>query len=270
VFADRQEDDWGNPVEAKEFIGDSVSNNLGGSQMFTKEILGFSDFLAQSTRTLDEVSEFLTVVTFSFLAPRAIYIGEIANDGYIDLRSTYGFDEASVARWSRIPMTVDIPLTQCISKNECVLIPNPKEFFKSYPDLKELGNIDTNWKTSLAVPVQRRGAYYLVLHGEPILSDEFEHLLRSVGNLILINLRGMRPQSNPPYSKSIKATGLTARQELIYNLLVHGYTNPEIAKEIGYSESLVRQETIAIYAFLGVSGRKELIRKDGAKISESV
>jgi DNA-binding CsgD family transcriptional regulator len=231
-------------------------------------MLRLSDYLAQSRRTLDELCEFLTVVTFSFLSPRALYIGEIANDGYIDLRSSFGFDEFSVARWSRIPMTVKIPLTESISNDECVLVPNPKVFLKNYPDLKDLGEIDTDWKTSLAVPIQRRGAYFLVLHGEPEMGPEFEHLLRSVGNLILMNLREFQPSQEKSAVKVSSATKLTARQVLIHNLLLHGYTNPEIAREIGYSESLVRQETIAIYAFLGVSGRKELIRNDGAKVSD--
>jgi DNA-binding NarL/FixJ family response regulator len=44
------------------------------------------------------------------------------------------------------------------------------------------------------------------------------------------------------------------------NLLAKGFTNAQIAQEIGYSESLVRQETIAIYAALRVSGRREHIK----------
>ena len=265
----RQDAGWGTPVSSEGFIGDSVENNLGGSQMFTKEILGLSDYLAQTRRTLNELCEFLTVVTFSFLSPRALYIGEIANDGFIDLRSTFGFDEFSVARWSRIPITVNIPLTESITKNQCILVSSPKEFLKNYPDLKDLGEIDTDWKTSLAVPLQTRGAFYLVLHGEPQMGPEFEHLLRSVGNLILIHLREVQPFEARSAVKISLPTILTGRQVLIHNLLIHGYTNPEIAKEIGYSESLVRQETIAIYAFLGVSGRKELIRNDAAKVTET-
>jgi DNA-binding NarL/FixJ family response regulator len=35
-------------------------------------------------------------------------------------------------------------------------------------------------------------------------------------------------------------------------------TNAQIAHEIGYSESLIRQETVVIYRKLGVSGRKEI------------
>jgi DNA-binding NarL/FixJ family response regulator len=101
------------------------------------------------------------------------------------------------------------------------------------------------------------------------MSEEFEHLLRSVGNLILIHIRELRPEQTKASLRSSSVTKLTARQELIHNLLIHGYTNPEIAKDIGYSESLVRQETIAIYAFLGVSGRKELIRDDAVRVTES-
>jgi DNA-binding NarL/FixJ family response regulator len=62
---------------------------------------------------------------------------------------------------------------------------------------------------------------------------------------------------------------LTSRQELIRDLLVKGFSNPYIAQEIGYSESLVRQETIIIYATMRVSGRKELmnlLESQGAKL----
>ena len=39
----------------------------------------------------------------------------------------------------------------------------------------------------------------------------------------------------------------------------NGYTNIAIANEIGYSESLVKQETMAIFSILNISGRKELL-----------
>jgi len=52
---------------------------------------------------------------------------------------------------------------------------------------------------------------------------------------------------------------LTGRQLTIKSLIEKGFTNPAIADQIGYSESLVRQETMAIYAMLGIAGRKALI-----------
>jgi DNA-binding NarL/FixJ family response regulator len=46
---------------------------------------------------------------------------------------------------------------------------------------------------------------------------------------------------------------------LIKKLMENGYTNIAIANEIGYSESLVKQETMAVFSILKVSGRKELL-----------
>ena len=54
---------------------------------------------------------------------------------------------------------------------------------------------------------------------------------------------------------------LTARQNTILEGIRHGHTNSTIALDIGYSESLIRQETIDIFKKLGVSGRKALISK---------
>ncbi len=50
---------------------------------------------------------------------------------------------------------------------------------------------------------------------------------------------------------------LTERQNLILKLIAEGRTNAAIADVLGYSESLIRQETIKIYAKLGCSGRNE-------------
>lgn len=50
---------------------------------------------------------------------------------------------------------------------------------------------------------------------------------------------------------------LTERQEVILKLISEGRTNGDIADVLGYSESLIRQETIRIYAHLGCSGRAE-------------
>ena len=54
--------------------------------------------------------------------------------------------------------------------------------------------------------------------------------------------------------------GLSERQELVLKLIAEGRTNGDIADILGYSESLIRQETIRIYAILGCSGRNEAAR----------
>lgn len=50
---------------------------------------------------------------------------------------------------------------------------------------------------------------------------------------------------------------LTERQGIILKLIAEGRTNGDIAEILGYSESLIRQETIRIYAHLNCNGRGE-------------
>jgi len=51
---------------------------------------------------------------------------------------------------------------------------------------------------------------------------------------------------------------LTDRQLVIAGMLERGYSNSQIGLEIGYSESLVRQETVSIYKKLNVTGREAM------------
>ena len=52
---------------------------------------------------------------------------------------------------------------------------------------------------------------------------------------------------------------LTERQLTVLRHLALGLTNRQIAMRMGFSESTIRQETMAIYAFFGVRGRKEAV-----------
>jgi DNA-binding NarL/FixJ family response regulator len=60
------------------------------------------------------------------------------------------------------------------------------------------------------------------------------------------------------HTSSLKDKPLTLRQQVILEMMKKRMTNREIAREIRYSESLVRQETITIFAKLGFAGRKDL------------
>ena len=60
-------------------------------------------------------------------------------------------------------------------------------------------------------------------------------------------------------SDSERFRALSPRQILILKLMKDEYTNQNIADQLGYSESTIRQETIKIYSILGVDGRKNAI-----------
>ena len=58
---------------------------------------------------------------------------------------------------------------------------------------------------------------------------------------------------------------LTARQIRILHLLAEGMTNPQIAARIGFSDSTVRQETMAIYRFIGADCRRDAVHIAGLR-----
>ncbi|MEY4206763.1 MAG: Bacterial regulatory protein luxR family, partial [Actinomycetota bacterium] len=64
-------------------------------------------------------------------------------------------------------------------------------------------------------------------------------------------------KQNKPQQNLQTNNDLSERQMLILKLISEGRTNADIAEIIGYSESLIRQETIRIYSLLGCSGRNE-------------
>jgi DNA-binding CsgD family transcriptional regulator len=61
------------------------------------------------------------------------------------------------------------------------------------------------------------------------------------------------------------AGALSDRQLRILGLMAKGLTNSQISKRVGFSESTVRQETMAIYRFFGVGGRREAVRLAGLR-----
>ena len=63
--------------------------------------------------------------------------------------------------------------------------------------------------------------------------------------------------AHDPVSSLPGSPNLTSRQLRVLELMSLGKTNIAIAEIIGYSESTVRQETMAIYRILGVHDRND-------------
>lgn len=237
--------------------------------MYMKQLVSLTEYLAGARREVDEICRHLVLDTFKALNPRSIYLGEIESSGSLAMKSSFGYDTLQIEQWGRIPLSSNIPITASINQDRCIIIQNKDDFFKNFPEVKKLGKVDLNWSSAIAVPILPIGAFFLVLHGQPNADEEFESFLRSVGFLLALSLRNNLDYTSQARSQMSSTKGqqvaLTQRQQVILELLAKGFTNGEISREIGYSESLVRQETVAIYAFLGVSGRKELIRHIDSK-----
>lgn len=216
-------------------------------------------YLASAKRSIDEICRHLVLHTFRAHSASAIYLGQIQRDGHLLMKSSFGFEEKYILQWSRIPLTLNIPIVEAVRNNSEVLFLTKEDFFANYPQVNSLGTVETDWESCVASSIQSKGVYMLVFNTVPKVNEDFKCFVQTIGHLISLHLDEKSNHQEAVIQHPLPRKELTKRQEMIRDLLVKGFSNPYIAQEIGYSESLVRQETIAIYSAMRVSGRKELM-----------
>jgi DNA-binding CsgD family transcriptional regulator len=212
-----------------------------------------------------ELCRFLVLETFAALKTSAIYTAEITDDGYISPVGTFGIPAEVVADWGNIPLSVHAPFTDAVKKDKVILL-KKEESLEKYPDLANYDGVPQKWESYLVCPILPHGLIALTLDSTPKIDKHFELLLKTVGAITIYHYSRNQDRyengNHSPRAKSAKKSGvLTERQTTIMKMMEKGLSNPTIAEQIGYSESLVRQETMEIYTILNLSGRKELIER---------
>lgn len=130
------------------------------------------------------------------------------------------------------------------------------------PFLEYLPEADRQrWRTGVTIPIGMALTYFFFLKEDATIIDDYFDFISMVAALL------NRFESDLIDSKNQKGGNwfrgeskeLTERESQIESFIKEGLTNAQIAERLGYSESLIRQETVSIYRKLGVSGRKELL-----------
>jgi DNA-binding CsgD family transcriptional regulator len=235
---------------------------------FLRQATELANFLTGSRRAADEIAKHLVLKSFADFAPKALFIAQITDDGFLTPIASFGFERLTFASWGRFPLSMHIPITDAVRNDRCIVIDSTEDFLNGYPVLNEIENLSLDWEAVIAWPMLPFGVGFAMLDRVPTLDEQFEPYLRLTGAVIASHmLRNETGTEVPQYpsvtARKSKSTSLSNRQKVILEMLTKGATNSRIATEIGYSESLVRQETIEIYRILGVSGRKELISAAG-------
>jgi len=221
-------------------------------------------FLMDPGVSISDVTKFLVLDTFAEFKPSAAHIHVVTEDGHLLAEGQFGLSKETVNSWQNIPLTSDTPLADAVKTNKVIKL-KQSETHERYPVFHDDEGITQQWETYLITPIIPHGVFALTLHASPELDEDFEIFLRTVGTLIMLHyvkqevkIESFELKGSTKQRKKIGA--LTERQLLIRHLIERGFTNAGIAAEIGYSESLVRHETMEIYAILQVSGRQELVQ----------
>jgi len=103
-----------------------------------------------------------------------------------------------------------------------------------------------------------RGYILLKMEAMALTAQEL-HLIEVIGKVCTLYLKVELPElKHSQVMKELSSTvQFSARQLQILQGFVEGKTNHELAKDLGFSVSTIRHETMDIYRSLGASDRKE-------------
>ena len=187
-----------------------------------------------------------------------VYVGRLDENGNINCIQAFGYSTGENVTKAKIHIDEDRPISESLRLNRILLLKD--ESTKKYREFNQL-DPSQSWESAALIPIGMG-----TLFGFNFVKDvtrieginQYLKCLQSVLGFFEIN------QANSHLSRRFRdptknQEQLSVRQEKILALIRQNKTNSQIANAIGFSESLVKQETMIIYRKLGVEGRNELI-----------
>jgi DNA-binding CsgD family transcriptional regulator len=203
---------------------------------------------------------------------------QLNSNGHLKPKSAFGLDLHDTQIADReYPLHELNPCSQAIKEEKIIVVENLHESKQDYGNIC-LTVIPEYFNSLAAFPISYGarviGSMFAISPRKKLNSPQFVELLeaiaKTVGSLLLTlpreNGNGrVDEMKSAPRTESFTnretvrkdRTEMTERQRVILQMIADGRTNADIADLLGYSESLIRQETIRIYAILGCSGRAE-------------
>jgi DNA-binding CsgD family transcriptional regulator len=260
----------------------SALHLLGGGGQVGKDLQrtdrmgspALAEFMAFLTRrpTLDGVCDELV---FSWPGHDVIdraCIGRVAHDGSLVMsgclasRAEVGGQSGAVSIWDETPVAV------AVREREVLVLGDRGDIEGRFP---EFADGVPGIAAMIVVPLLSHSTPHgvcAVSSGEPLRHPQASAALLSelslALSLYLLPTAGgpVRPVAwSAPHDDGARSRStvaprvLNARQLAVLEGMAEHLTNRQIARNIRFSESTVRQETMSIYAYFGVRGRREAV-----------
>jgi DNA-binding CsgD family transcriptional regulator len=264
--------------------------------MNSKAMLDMVRFL-MSRPSGDQICQHLVLNLLIAHRPRTAVISLFGSDGSLHAVGAFGMSGPALEPYRTLSLWDSSPMSDAVRSGDPVILRTVQDVEDRYP---WLGSKEAPYEPlavwPLSLPSQRVGAIQLAftapteidaLHtdvtGVAAVLALYLSLLSNPGNVTerpLVGPDGERSGLSPalslvealPAEEPTGATyrrtapgSLSERQLRILGLMAKGLTNSQISKRVGFSESTVRQETMAIYRFFGVGGRREAVRLAGMR-----
>ena len=233
----------------------------GGNLDYLGKITKLMRFQRSTHLSLEEILSYVSEEVFCSFRIESVFLAVIRANGAIHFPARYGPNVKSFVNYPERVLDTDTPGREAFLYGKIVECGSfdhyPFYYSKNVKSLFPLG-----FQSSFAIPVPAYGALMVFSQNEITLDLEMEKFLYSIGEILALHLdsRGYRTKFDQvdEVAEPSALLPLTSRQWAIHEAMLRGLPNGAIAKELSYSESLIRQETMRIYSKLGIRGRKDL------------
>ena len=246
-----------------------------GGPVTREALMEFARFLM--TRPVgDRIAQYVATRLMSVHGARGSVISRFGTDGTLAIVGSFGMSEEALSSCGSLSLWDSSPMSDAAISGEPVILLTPAEVDEEYPASADEA-IPVRAPVAcwpLALPQQSLGAMQLTLPSssaaQTLLADGAEvavllSLYLSLAGPLPPRPLQPAPVGGDPINGAVTGNDrspdeLTERQSAILVRMAAGQTNAQIARDIGFSESTVRQETMAIYRCLGATGRHDATR----------
>lgn len=239
-----------------------------------------------SRPSFDEIAQHVVLSLTTQHGTKAAILGECRGDGSLTHLGAFGISATTSYPLTRLTLWDSSPLSDAIRTGQPIICSQRGEAAERYPQVSTFRECDdptAAWP--LALPSQLVGGLQLFFH-RPIEGLSLSHEVGGVAAVLALYLSLLRtpatapgdegltmssglprgvPAGDPSDQSTAASKPLSDRQHTILRYLAQGRTNIQIAHSLGFSESTIRQETIAIYRSLHVHGRQDAVRQARAQ-----
>jgi DNA-binding CsgD family transcriptional regulator len=251
-----------------------------GSPVTREALMEFARFL-MTRPTHDRVAQYIVTRIMSVHGTRAACISRFGSDGSLDIIGSYGMPDGACAPDDTLSLWDSTPMSDAAISGEPIILFTPADVAEEYPSsgAQALAALAPMAVWPLTLPQETHGAMQLLVRpgasASALLADGSEVAVLLSFYLCLagpspdsprpvgrehVAVPGPGRNDRPAFASRSQSEGLTERQSAILEGMAAGQTNAQIARSIGFSESTVRQETMAIYRHLGANGRHDATR----------
>lgn len=239
----------------------SISLNAG-QRMYLTEIRNLIEFIETAHPTPTQLCNFIAHDTLASFKCSALFITLLHPDEMMRLLAHVGLPEEDIPNWDVFSVKVDFPVCDAINQDDMLWFTNYADAWMTYPEMTKY-IIPPNIKSYIVMPLDVEGMAKAVvgMHFDETVRQDPDLLMFiwTIGAFISIYVSQLLRLQEYTNVEESGQYYFTIRQRQVLQLLADGYTNAQIAQQLGFSESTIRHETMRIYRALQADGRKDAV-----------